>query len=145
MGLWMAWSVWISSKSCHCLHSHQILTSNKGISFWRIVSVPPVKFQRPVESMPRRTGAVLAARGGPTPYKDPLWWFCLKFVSSPNLSWWHGFESSSLFWFNNSPIHPGNINWLNPCLSFLILSNKYRGKKILSRTNVKESLLCCLG
>ena len=31
-------------------------------------SIPPVEFQRLVESMPRRIEAVLAARGGPTPY-----------------------------------------------------------------------------
>jgi len=43
-------------------------TPNEGISFGRMVFIPPEEFQRLVASMPRRTEAVLMACGGSTPY-----------------------------------------------------------------------------
>jgi hypothetical protein len=43
---------------------HQIITFLRG----KWCCVPPIEFQKLVESMPRRLEAVLAVCGGPTPY-----------------------------------------------------------------------------
>jgi hypothetical protein len=67
---WLDWYKacrhWTLEQLKRVLWSDDSMTSLILVAEWK--QVPPAMFQHLVESLPRRVEAVLAAKGGPTPY-----------------------------------------------------------------------------